>query len=56
MEYLYDNDTDSFVKVMSLEEEFYKIVEEAYGGFEAYEKALAEEPIIEDDDDVRLPW
>lgn len=53
MEYLYDNDTDSFVKVMSLEEEFYKIVD-AFGGIEAYEKALAEEIIIEDDD--KLPW
>lgn len=52
MEYLYDNDTDSFVKVMSLEEEFYKIVD-AFGGIEAYEKALAEE-IINDDD--KLPW
>ena len=53
MEYLYDNDTNSFVEVMSPEEEFYKIVD-AFGGIEAFEKALAGEIIIEDD--VELPW
>lgn len=42
-----DNDTNYY------EEEFYKIVD-AFGGIEAFEKALAEEINIEED--VELPW